>query len=55
MLLGMIAGVIMAVTMAVCGYGKYQSIHAGIYALGLNLTIVLAGSFLAARKAPNAA
>ena len=46
-LVGMIAGVALAVTLAACGYGKIGGIHAGIFGLGLNLLIVVIGTMVA--------
>jgi len=46
-LVGMIAGVALAVTLAACGYGKIGGIHAGIFGLWLNLLIVVIGTMVA--------
>lgn len=47
---GMLAGLILAVVLAMCGHGKIAGIHAGLYGLVLNLLIALGGSLLLARR-----
>lgn len=49
-LLGLIVGVGLAVTLALCGHGKIYGVHAGIYGLGANLLIVLVGTGLVRRR-----
>jgi len=47
---GMLAGLGLAVVLAMCGHGKIAGIHAGLYGLVLNLLIALGGSLLLARR-----
>jgi len=49
-LLGLVVGVGLAVTLALCGHGKIYGVHAGIYGLGANLLIVFVGTGLARRR-----
>ena len=43
---GLVVGVLVAVTMAVCGYGKWLGIHAGLFGLVANLLVSVVGSLL---------
>jgi SSS family solute:Na+ symporter len=61
-LAGMLAGVAIALGMAVAGYGRLWGVHAGIYGLAVNLLIAVIGSLMPPRHtsqkrelAPNSA
>lgn len=49
---GLLAGVATAMLMAALGYGKVAGIHAGLYALLVNLTIAVLGTLASADKEP---
>ncbi len=51
-LCGLVAGIVVSVSLASAGYGRVYDIHAGLYGLCVNLAIALGGSML---RAPDAA
>lgn len=42
---GFLAGLLLSLTLAICGYGKLWGFHAGLYGLALNLLISVGGSW----------
>ena len=51
-LVGLIVGMSIALTLAICGYGKIGGVHAGIFGLAANVVIAVGGSLLAGHKHP---
>jgi SSS family solute:Na+ symporter len=49
---GLIVGVVTSVGLASAGYGKIGGVHAGLFGLAVNLTIVVSGSLLVCRGEP---